>query len=591
MADSDKPESLLVADIGSVITKVGLVDRVGGEYRFLCSGASPTTADPPIADVLVGVRRAIQQIQALTGRICLTDEGQLLTLERQNGQGVDAFAATTSAPRPLRVAIVGLSRAVSVASAALAVHNTYANVEATLALDETGGRWLRTVAGKDGEKESGPKPTQDPAVIAAEALARANPEVIVLVGGIDGGATTALYEIANLVASIAASMEEGTQPVVIFAGNRDARSEIAARIGQVAPLRAVDNVHPALDRENPGALQRELESLYQERKIARLAGIGGLTNWTAEPVLPSARGFENVIRFLSRRFDMGVLGADVGSTSTVIAVARGNSFTRLVRSDLGIGCSLEQVIAQSGIQALLDWLPAETTPDDALAQYLHAAVHPASFPMTREDARLQQAAVRQALAIAARDQNLQLDSLDLILLTGGAFAHNSDYGSLALLGLDALQPRGVFTLAVDSLGLAPAFGVLAALNPEAAASVIERDAFVTLGTVIAPTSTNRDGETDLRILVQPSGSGPITVEVEHGSLEVIPLAPGQKASLQIHASSGVDLGPKRRGTFKADVEGGAIGLIIDARGRPITLPPDGDSRREKIQQWFWDVGS
>src|SRR5512143_543840 len=165
MADSDKPESLLIADIGSVITKVGLVDRVGGEYRFLCSGASPTTADPPTADVMVGVRRAIQQIQALTGRICLTDEGQLLTLERQNGQGVDAFAATTSAPRPLRVAIVGLSRAVSVASAALAVHNTYANVEATLALDETGGRWLRTEAGKDGQKESGQKPTQDPAVI------------------------------------------------------------------------------------------------------------------------------------------------------------------------------------------------------------------------------------------------------------------------------------------------------------------------------------------------------------------------------------------------------------------------------------------
>lgn len=591
MPDSDKPESLLVADIGSVITKVGLVDRVGGAYRFICSGASPTTADPPTADVLVGVRRAIQQIQALTGRICLTDDGQLLTLERQNGQGVDAFAATTSAPHPLRVAIVGLSRAVSVASAALAVHNTYANLEATLALDETGGRWLRAKAGQNGENEPVKKPAQDPAVVAAEALARANPEVIVLVGGIDGGATTALYEIANLVASITASMEEGTQPVVIFAGNRDARLEIAARIGQVAPLRVVDNVHPALNRENPAALQRELETLYQERKIARLAGIGGLTNWTAEPVLPSAHGFGNVIRFLSRRFDMGVLGADVGSTSTVIAMARGNSFTRLVRSDLGIGRSLEQVIAQSGMQALLDWLPMETSLEEAMARYLDAAVHPATCPMTREDARLQQAAVRQALTIASRDQHLQLDSVDLILLTGGALAHNSDYGALALLALDALQPRGVFTLAVDSLGLASAFGVLAALNPEAAASVIERDAFVTLGTVIAPTSTNREGQTDLHIQIQPSGSGTIDVEVEHGSLEVVPLAPGQKASLQLHAAAGVDLGPGRRGVFKAEVEGGAVGLIIDARGRPITSLSAGENRHEKVQQWFWDVGS
>jgi hypothetical protein len=72
---------------------------------------------------------------------------------------------------------------------------------------------------------------------------------------------------------------------------------------------------------------------------------------------------------------------------------------------------------------------------------------------------------------------------------------------------------------------------------------------------------------------------------------VVPLAPGQKAALQIKISPGVDLGPDRRGTFKADVEGGAIGLIIDARGRPVSLPTSADKRREKIQKWLWDVGS
>jgi hypothetical protein len=79
-------------------------------------------------------------------------------------------------------------------------------------------------------------------------LARANPDVIVLVGGIDGGATTALYEMANLIGVIAASRDQMARPVVIFAGNRQARPEIAARLGEIVSLRVVDNVHPARDR-------------------------------------------------------------------------------------------------------------------------------------------------------------------------------------------------------------------------------------------------------------------------------------------------------------------------------------------------------
>jgi hypothetical protein len=591
MPDTDKLESLLVADIGSVTTKVGFVDLVGGEFRFVGVGTAATTAEPPSADVMVGLRLALQQIEARTNRRFLAEDGQLLTPERTSGQGVDGFAAMTSAPLPLRVAIVGLSREVSVASAAAAVYGTYATVVVTLALDETGGRWVRTAAPADAASAPSSARGQDPAVIAAQSLAQADPEVIVLTGGVDGGATTALYELANLVAALAASRDEATRPTVLFAGNREARAQIAARVGQVAPLRVVDNVHPALDRENPAPLQRELETLYFERKITRLPGLSGLSNWTNVPIVPTASAFENVVRFLSRRYGLGVLGADLGGTATVITTARGDAFGRTVRADLGIGYSLGNVVKQTGLAALLSWVPDEVTPETADALYLSHALRPGTLPATRAEARLQQAAARQALTMAIRESKVDTSALDLVLLTGGVFAYNSNYGALALLALDALQPRGVFTLAVDALGLAPAFGALAALNPEAAANVIEHDAFVTLGTVIAPSSGNREGQIDLRVQVQPEGSGVINLEVEHGSLELVPLAPGQKAALKVSPASGVDLGPARRGVFKADVEGGAIGLIIDARGRPIALPSGTDKRREKIQKWLWDVGS
>ncbi len=596
MPDS-KLESLLVADCGSVNTKVGLVDWVDGIYRFVGAGNAATTPD----DVGIGVRRAVQQIEARTGRHLITDDGQVITPERIGAQGVDALVVLASAPPPLRVAIVGLSREVSVASALRAIHSTYAVVVATIALDQTGRRWLPvhseenittdptgvSVAITQRKNE---EPAPDPAVIAAEALASANPDVIVLVGGVDGGATSGLFEITNLVAAIVAARDEGARPIVIFAGNREGRSQIAQRVGNLTELRVVDNVRPTMEREEPAALQGALETLYAERKITYLPGMSALATMTPTTVISTARAFENVVRFIARLYGLSVLGADVGSGSTTVVTARGDTYTRVVRADLGIGQNIERVLAYTGMTALMDWLPMDMPVDDARMRLLNRAVHPRTIPMTRDEARLLQAAARLALATAVREDQVDTNGFDLVLLTGGSLAYNTNLGAMALLALDALQPSGVFTLAADAFGLAPAFGALAAVNAEAAASVLERDGFVTLGTVIAPISNTRENQVDLNIKLKPAAGGIMNLEVQHGTLEIVPLAPGQKATLEVHAAAGVDLGRGRRGLFKAEIEGGALGLIIDARGRPIVLPTDAEKRRAKIQQWYWDIG-
>ncbi len=592
MADS-KLESLLVADIGSITTKVGLVDRIGSDFRYVSSGASLTTAAAPTNDVVVGLLRAIELLQARTGRQFLSDDGQLITPERGAGQGVDAFVAATSAPAPLRVAIAGVSREVSLATAERAIHGTYATVEATLALDQTGGRWL-TVQPPESEEGADGKGSSaallDPAVVAGEALAQANPDVIVIVGGIDGGATSPVYEIANLVAAIVSSSDEGTRPMILFAGNREARSQVAARIGNAAPFRAVDNIRPTLDQENLSPLQRELEALYIDKKITWLPGMNALGSWTPAAVMPSARALENVIRFVAHRFNLNVLGADLGGTSTSIISARGNALTRVVRSDLSLGQNMENVLMRAGIDQLMCWLPMEMDEEDARLRWLNHTLHPAEVPVTREDARLIQAAARAALATAAREGDIDVGGIELLLLTGRAFAHNTNPGALALLALDALQPTGIFTLAVDTLGLAPAFGALASIHATAAAAAIERDGFLTLGTVIAPISNGREGQIDLRVQVQSDATGTMNLEVQHGSLELVPLPAGQKASIEVRPSGGVDLGNKHHGIFKAQVEGGSLGLIIDARGRPITLSADVEKRRAQVQKWYWDIG-
>ncbi len=35
-----------------------------------------------------------------------------------------------------------------------------------------------------------------------------------------------------------------------------------------------------------------------------------------------------------------------------------------------------------------------------------------------------------------------------------------------------------------------------------------------------------------------------------------------------------------------DVEGGVVGVIMDARGRPLVLPEDAKERRRRLLRWF-----
>ena len=79
-------------------------------------------------------------------------------------------------------------------------------------------------------------------------------------------------------------------------------------------------------------------------------------------------------------------------------------------------------------------------------------------------------------------------------------------------------------------------------------------------------------------------------EIKYGSLELLPLADGQSAKLTIQPSRGADVGfgPGRSGAVR--VSGGAMGVVIDGRGRPLTLPQDPGRRREWVKKWLWTVG-
>jgi hypothetical protein len=133
-------------------------------------------------------------------------------------------------------------------------------------------------------------------------------------------------------------------------------------------------------------------------------------------------------------------------------------------------------------------------------------------------------------------------------------------------------------------------GAAAERNNYLPVQVIDSGAFIGVGTVISLVASANYGDAILRAKLTYADGTEARADVKFGGLEILPLPSGQSARLSLHPLSRAEagLGPGRSGTVT--VTGGALGVIIDARGRPLQLPSDPVRRRELIKKWYYTVG-
>ena len=67
---------------------------------------------------------------------------------------------------------------------------------------------------------------------------------------------------------------------------------------------------------------------------------------------------------------------------------------------------------------------------------------------------------------------------------------------------------------------------------------------------------------------------------------------GERAMLGLYPAPDVDvgLGPGQQARASEPVEGGMLGLVVDARGRPLELPSEPQVRMAKISHWRKSLG-
>ena len=587
--------SILATDCGSTTTKAILIEKRGEEYQLIVRGEAPTTVEAPVEDVTAGVINAITEVAELAGRKLL-DNGVILKPQRGD-EGVDIYISTSSAGGGLQMMVAGVVRNLTGESAERAALGAGAIV-------------MDVIASNDKRL-----PHEK-----IERIRHLRPDMLLLSGGIDGGTTSHVVELAEIIAAARPRPRLGIayELPLIYAGNIEARESIAERLQDVMALEIVDNLRPVLERENLMPTRHKIQDQFLEHVMAHAPGYRKLIDWTDAPIMPTPGAVGEIIQTVSAQQGIEVIGVDIGGATTdVFSVFKNKEgepiFNRTVSANLGMSYSVSNVLVEAGLENVLRWVPFDIEVGDLRNRVKNKMIRPTTIPQTLQELILEQAIAREALRLAfeqhkqlavelrgvqqqrtiseAFDQAesgqtlVDMFSLDMLVGSGGVLSHAPRRQQAMLMMIDAFQPEGITHLAVDSIFMMPQLGVLAQVNPEAATQVFERDCLIHLGTAIAPVGVAKAGETCLSIEVRIAGNPPIVEDVPYGELRLYPLPLGEKASLKLQPSRRFDVGAGNGQTVEVEAMGGVVGLVVDTRGRPFEVPTDAQQRVAQLTKW------
>ena len=584
-------QSILATDCGSTTTKAILIEKKDGEFRLVVRGEAPTTVEAPFEDVTRGVLNAVREVEELAGRRLL--DGETILTPQRGADGVDLYLSTSSAGGGLQMTVSGLVLQMTGESAQRAALGAGAIVMDVIALND--GRRAH-------EK--------------IRRLRQLRPDMILLSGGTDGGDVRRVAEMAEilLAADPKARLGAGYQLPVVYAGNRNAAPVVTECLGARTALSVVENLRPALERENLGPARDAIHELFMEHVMAHAPGYRKLMTWTPVPIMPTPGAVGLIIEQVARDEKQAVVGVDIGGATTDVFSVFQGVFNRTVSANLGMSYSVSNVMAEAGIGSILRWVPFAVDEVELRNRIKNKMIRPTTIPQTLEDLVIEQAIAREALRLAFEQHRtlavglkgvqtertisditqqtssgstlVNLLDLKLLIGSGGVLSHAPRRAQAALMMIDAFLPEGLTELAVDSIFMAPQLGVLSTVHPEAATQVFDRDCLIRLGSVLAPIGGGKPGQPCVTVELRVAGQPALDRRVAFGEMVLLPLPTSGRVHLTATPERGFDLGNGRGRPLEAELRGGAVGMVIDARGRqPFTLPESAAPRIERLRAW------
>jgi uncharacterized protein (TIGR01319 family) len=428
--------AVVCVDVGSTFTKAALVDVDDG--GLLGTASHPTTIATDVMDGVDAVRSAL-------------------------GAGPDVETlACSSAGGGLRLAVVGYEELVT--------------AEAGHRVGRSAGARVEHVAAGALDDDS------------LDALLAARPDVVLLVGGTDGGNAEILRHNAAALAA-----RRLVVPVVL-AGNVEARDDVVAELTAAGvPVTATANVLPEIGRLDPLPARLAIREVF----IRHVIGGKGLSSRADFPAMVRAATPDAVLAGVELLAD-GVGG--VGGAGDVLVVDVGGATTdvysvvtpegedgvlrkevvevmwrsRTVEGDLGMRWGAAGIVEAAVAERLIGAADADRLRAAAAVRVADPAYLPEDDRGRDDDAELARIAVTVALRRHARGSSKDLRHVGLVVGSGGVLRHATAGRAAAALAPATADLGGGWTVperartVVDTQYVLAAAGLLAQQHPEAA---------------------------------------------------------------------------------------------------------------------------
>lgn len=583
---------ILATDCGSTTTKAILIEKINDEYRLVVRGEAPTTVEAPVEDVTQGVMNAINEVEELAKKKFL--DGDKFIRPSSDKDGIDVYISTSSAGGGLQMMVAGVVKNMTAESAKRAALGAGAIV-------------METIANNDGRL-----PHEK-----IELIRQLRPDMILLSGGVDGGTTKHVAELAEILAAAEPRPRLGIsyKLPVIYAGNKDARKIVEDALKNKVSLDITDNLRPVLERENLMPARQKIQAQFLEHVMAHAPGYKKLMNLTDVDIMPTPGAVGLIMKRIAEQKGIQIVGVDIGGATTDVFSVFQGIFNRSVSANLGMSYSISNVVAEAGLDNVLRWIPFDMDEMALMNRVKNKMIRPTSIPQLLEELIFEQAVAREALRLSFNqhkdlavglkgvqkertvsdifsqgeaDTLVDLMNLDMIIGSGGVLSHAPRRNQSAMMMIDAFLPEGFTQLTVDSIFMMPQLGVLSEVHPEAATQVFEKDCLIYLGTCIAPVGIEKEGKKCIEFKITMPDGRVIEDEMAFGDIRVYPLKVGEEADVYVKpVSKNLDLGGGKGVSISRKVNGGVVGIIFDTRGRrPFEIPKNKSERVSRIQKWL-----
>ena len=263
-------EAALLIDIGSTFTKACAIDLL--EEEILATAYTPSTTT---TDVSEGIDNAIHMVNTVVGK----------KIDYQ------IRLASSSAAGGLRIVVVGLVPDLTVKAGKLSAYGAGAKVIATYSYKLTKYEKIE--------------------------IEKLNPDIILFVGGTDGGNEEIILWNANIISQLEIDVP------IIFGGNKAVAEEVkATSLKNGKDIFLAENVLSQLGKLNTSSAKDMIRKIFIDRIIIS-KGIDKVSRYIDEDIIPTPLAVFDAIKLLSNGTDqvkgMGELMAvDIGGATTDI---------------------------------------------------------------------------------------------------------------------------------------------------------------------------------------------------------------------------------------------------------------------------------